>query len=184
MKIVIIGAGLTGLYLASMLKKINVDFEIYEKSSRPGGRIKTVNIFNTKIECGTDMIQPHHFNIINLIKILKIKSEIINGSKLLSLTDKLSETQFNELLNKILSIYKKTIPSPSNISAFIYFQSILTRSEFNFFKSHIFNEELLQNEISDYMKFLFFDLKLTNHFKCLDKIPKKFNCTKNQYMTK
>ena len=67
MKIVIIGAGLTGLYLASMLKKINVDFEIYEKSSRPGGRIKTINFFDTDIDCGSNIIQPHlpqtnHFN--------------------------------------------------------------------------------------------------------------------------
>jgi protoporphyrinogen oxidase len=182
MKIVIIGAGLTGLYLASMLKKINVDFEIYEKSSRPGGRVKTVNIFNTNIECGSDLIQPHHFNVINLLKSLRIKSEIINGRKLLSLTDKLSENSFNQLLTKILNAYKQTNPPPSNMSAYIYFQSLLTNTEFIFFKSHIFMEELLQNEISDYMKFLFFDLKLTNHFKCLDKIPDKFNCTANQFI--
>jgi protoporphyrinogen oxidase len=182
MKIVIIGAGLTGLYLASMLKKINVDFEIYEKSSRPGGRIKTINIFDTDIECGSNIIQPHHFTVLNLIKSLRIKTEIINGRKLLSLTDNLSEDKFNKLLKQILKIYNKTIPVPANMSAYIYFQSILSNSDFNFFRSHIFNEELLQTEISDYMKYLFFDLKLTNHFKCLDKIPEKFNCTMNQYI--
>lgn len=183
MKIVIIGAGLTGLYLASMLKSLNIDFEIYEKSSRPGGKIKTINIFNTNIECGSEIIQPHHFNLIHLLKFLKIKSETINGRKLLSLVENLSEEKFNKLLRKILNTYKQTNPLPSNMSAYIYFQSILTISEFNFFKSHIFlAEDLLQNEISDYMKFLFFDLKLTNHYQCLNKIPTKFNCTMNKYI--
>jgi hypothetical protein len=182
MKIIIIGAGLTGLYLASMLKNINIDFEIYEKSSIPGGRIKTINIFNTNIDCGASIIQPHHFNIISLIKKLNIKSMLINGRKLLTLPDKLSEKSFNKILNKILATYNQTLPLPSNISAYIYIQSILTNSDFNLFKSHVFDEELMQTEISDYMKFLFFDLKLTNHFKCLENKIKKFNCTMNKYI--
>jgi protoporphyrinogen oxidase len=168
MKIVIIGAGLTGLYLALMLKSLNIDFEIYEKSSRPGGKIKTINVFNTNIECGSELIQPHHFNLINLLKFLRIKSDTINSHKLLSLVDNLYEEKFNQLLRKILYIYKKTKPQPSNISAYIYFQSILTITEFNFFRSHIFfAEDLLQNEISDYMKYLFcqviFFVNLTFH---------------------
>lgn len=177
MKIVIIGAGLTGLYIGYLLKNINMDFEIYEKSSRPGGKLKTIKGFDTDLECGESLIQPYHFNVIKLINKLKLKTSLIKGRKLISMSNHLDEFVFNLILNKILSSYHKN--KPSNISAYIYIQSILTSGEYKIFKSYIFDDTLLQNEISDFMKYNFYDLKLTNCYRINPKIK---NCTLNNFI--
>lgn len=52
MKIAIIGAGIAGLYLGYKLKKNNKMFDIYEKNSRIGGRIKTINFCGKTVVAG------------------------------------------------------------------------------------------------------------------------------------
>jgi len=177
MKIVIIGAGLTGLYIGYMLKKINMDFDIYERSSRVGGRIKNINAFNNMLECGSNLIQPYHFNTIQLLNELKLHSKEVTGKKILTLSNKVDETVFNNLLKKILKIYEKN--KSSNMSAKVFIQSILSKTDYNIFISYVFNQEMLENEVSDFMKYLIYDLKLSNCISGNQKIP---NCIANKYI--
>ena len=175
MKITIIGGGLCGLYIAYLLKKVNIDYEIYEKSSRPGGNLNNIKIFDKEAN-NNRFILPYHLNMIDLLNTLKIKYETVNGKKLLSLTN-LDEKKFNNILNKILNTYKKDLPT--NIPAIDYFKSILSDDEFAIFRENLFMEQFLRNEISDFMKYLFFDLKLSNKVMCDDN---KDNCVQNSYI--
>lgn len=154
MKVIIIGGGLTGLYIGYMLKKINVDFDLYEKSSKPGGRINTVKVFDTYIDCGANIILPQHLHMIGLLNKLGIELKYTKIS-----TNSLYEQdkeQFHLYLNKIKSIYEKT--KPINISAIIFIRSILKNEEWTLFKNHMTNINILQSEISNFMKYNFYDL--------------------------
>ena len=200
MKVIIIGGGLTGLYIGYLFKKHNIDFEIYEKSNRPGGRIKTLNLLNTNLECGANYFLPYHFNLISLIKKLGLDIEVFNGQKLISLSqpNQLDLTnlsnqpnQHNQRFDQILELILKTYKSskPKNISASIYFQTILSASDYDLFRSHLFIEESLNNEISVFMEYLFYDLQLSYHPMCLNLEADilssdiyKPNCAKYQHL--
>ena len=226
MKVIIIGGGLTGLYIGYLFKKHNIDFEIYEKSNRPGGRIKTLNLLNTNLECGANYFLPYHFNLISLVKKLNLDIEVFNGQKLISLSQpdlsnltnlsqpnltnlsqpnltnlsqpnltnliqsnltKPINERFDQILELILKTYKAS--KPKNISASIYFQTILSASDYDLFKSHLFIEESLNNEISVFMEYLFYDLQLSYHPMCLNLEADilssniyKPNCAKYQHL--
>ncbi len=55
-KIVIIGAGITGLSLAHFLKKFDIDFILLEKENKPGGKIKTLIKDDFTLECGPNTV--------------------------------------------------------------------------------------------------------------------------------
>lgn len=185
MKVIIVGGGLCGLYLAYQLKNINIDFEIHEKSSRPGGRIKSIKAFNKILECGAHLIQPYHFNILSLLAKLKINTSEINSTKVFGLVESSDQNIFNTLLQKIKLSFERD--KPTNILAKSYIKSILSEDEFYVFHLYLMNETNLNTEISDFMKYSFYDLKLTNQVNChFDKNfvgDKNPNCTKNKYIT-
>ena len=178
MKIIIVGAGLCGLYLAYLLKNLNIDFEIHEKTSRPGGRIKTINAFGKRLECGSHIIQPYHFNLLGLINKLKLNTSSIDGTKIFTYIDEINQEIFNNLLNKFKISYEKD--KPVNISTIVYLTSIFTKIELNIFKSYIFIEQELNTEISNYMQYMYYDLKLHNQHTCS---TVKSICLKNKYIT-
>jgi hypothetical protein len=52
MKIAIIGSGISGLYLGNKLFDDNIDFDIYEKNSKIGGRVKIIRFDNIDVVAG------------------------------------------------------------------------------------------------------------------------------------
>jgi hypothetical protein len=56
MKIAIIGAGISGLYLGNKLKNKGYDFDIYEKNNIIGGRIKTVDFDGNDVIAGAGIL--------------------------------------------------------------------------------------------------------------------------------
>lgn len=150
MKYVIIGGGLTGLYLGYLLKKINIDFEIYEKSSYPGGKVKT--------SCGSNTISALHINMLKLINKLDIKYNIKNNI-----------ITYNKKINDYLKIILEEFNNqkPKNISVYIFVNSVLTENDFQDFINLIEDKNILENEISTFMKYNFYDLNPTNKYNQL-----------------
>lgn len=71
--IIIIGAGLSGLLTAYLLKKEGIPFKILEARTRVGGRINTLNgTNNTPVEMGATWFGPQHKYLIALLKELGI----------------------------------------------------------------------------------------------------------------
>lgn len=72
--VIIIGAGLSGLTLAYLLSKHQVDVTILEASERIGGRIHTVNgRLGTPLELGATWFSDLHTNLVALLNELGIK---------------------------------------------------------------------------------------------------------------
>ena len=151
MKIIIIGASITGLYLGYLLKNINVDFEIYEK--------------NNKIETKkSNLILPYHYQIQFLLKRFKLIPTLIKTKHIYSIDIIDDEKHYLNLLIKIQKAFDKE--NPKNISANTFIQTVLSVSEYNSFIRRIFTIDILENEISDFMKYLFYDLNPFNNLQC------------------
>jgi monoamine oxidase len=71
-KVLIIGAGLSGLSTAYVLRNSNFDVEILEARPRLGGRIYTIKKENSQLEMGATWFGPQHTSLIQLIKELNI----------------------------------------------------------------------------------------------------------------
>ena len=72
-RIIIIGAGLSGLTLAYLLSKKNVFATVLEASNRLGGRIQTIKGENeTPLELGATWFSDMHPNLISLLDELKL----------------------------------------------------------------------------------------------------------------
>lgn len=85
MKHVIIGAGITGLYLAYKLitiKNINPDhIVIYDRRHRIGGRIYTYSNKGFKYSVGAGRLNKNHKYVMKLIKDFNLQDQIIDISK-------------------------------------------------------------------------------------------------------
>ncbi len=74
MRITIIGAGLTGLSIAYLLKKEGISSQIIEARERIGGRILTVqNNDEAPVEMGATWLGLKHRNLVDLLKELNIE---------------------------------------------------------------------------------------------------------------
>jgi hypothetical protein len=85
MKHVIIGAGITGLYLAYKLitiKNVNPeDIVIYDRRHRIGGRIYTYSNKGFKYSVGAGRLGKNHKYVMKLIKDFKLEDQIIDINK-------------------------------------------------------------------------------------------------------
>jgi len=85
MKHVIIGAGITGLYLAYKLitiKNINPDdIVIYDRRNRIGGRIYTYSNKGFKYSVGAGRLNKNHKYVMKLIKDFNLQDQIIDIGK-------------------------------------------------------------------------------------------------------
>jgi monoamine oxidase len=91
-KIIIIGGGLSGIYLGYKLKKAGFSIQILEANHRTGGRIYTKHIQGTKSELGAAWLWRYNEELLKLCKELNISLfeqhmkgdalfEAINGKK-------------------------------------------------------------------------------------------------------
>lgn len=83
--ILIVGGGLSGLTLAYLLSKRDIQAKVIEASSRLGGRIQTINgTFETPLELGATWFSDIHQNLHTLINELGLKKfeQFSNGKSL------------------------------------------------------------------------------------------------------
>jgi hypothetical protein len=77
--ILIIGAGISGLFTGYSLLKKGIDFRIVEKGTI-GGKIKTERYGDTNVEFGPSVIHSNQKNIVNLCRELNINLKESSGS--------------------------------------------------------------------------------------------------------
>jgi len=129
----IIGAGIAGLSAADELIDKNVDFKIFEASSRAGGRIFTLNNIianNVNVEMGGEFIDSNHEDILRLVKKYR-----------LSLIDIESKIKKNNLIKNSYFINKKFIDEKILLSEFKKYT-----------KSILFDIDQLDNSSEDLIK--------------------------------
>ncbi len=71
-EVLILGAGLSGLYAALLLEKRGIDYQILEGSDRVGGRLYTNDQFSVPLEWGGATINEDYKRVINLANALKV----------------------------------------------------------------------------------------------------------------
>ena len=71
-KIIILGGGLSGIYLGYKLKKAGFSIEILEANDRIGGRMYTKNIENTKVELGAAWLWKYNEELLKVCKELGV----------------------------------------------------------------------------------------------------------------
>ena len=86
--ILIIGAGISGLYLAYRLKKEGFQIKVLEANNRIGGRIYTKKTNETKVELGATWLWRYNEELLKICKELKISifEQNMNGDALYEAT--------------------------------------------------------------------------------------------------
>ncbi len=75
-EVLIIGGGAAGLMAAHTLKKNRIPYRLFEASSRPGGRVQTLeNSDGSKIDMGAEFFEAHHRLVFELLKEFQIDWE-------------------------------------------------------------------------------------------------------------
>lgn len=75
-EVLIIGAGAAGLMAAHTLKKNRIPFRMFEASSRPGGRLYTLeNSDGSRLDMGAEFFESHHRLVFELLKEFQIEWE-------------------------------------------------------------------------------------------------------------
>tara|TARA_B100000795_G_C22799491_1_gene441051 strand:+ start:1160 stop:2395 length:1236 start_codon:yes stop_codon:yes gene_type:complete len=155
MKHIIIGSGITGLYLAYKLINIkNIhpdDIIIYEKDNRIGGRIYTYQnkIKDLKYSVGAGRLGKKHKYIMKLIKEFNLEKQIIdiNKDKRYFINNKLMNekellihhnSKFDSL-NKLwkYAIYTKMNVNIKNLNLHNYFSLLLNSNEVELLKDSL-----------------------------------------------
>jgi monoamine oxidase len=87
-KVLIMGGGISGLYLGYRLKKEGFSIKVLEANNRIGGRIFTKNIDETKVELGATWLWRYNEELLKLCKELNISlfEQNMNGDALFEAT--------------------------------------------------------------------------------------------------
>ena len=79
--LVIVGGGISGLFLAYKLSETNLKILLLEKEKNLGGRIHTIKKENYSYECGAARFNENHFKLISLINELDLQDQMIQLPK-------------------------------------------------------------------------------------------------------
>lgn len=76
-KVAIVGSGISALACAVILKEKGIDFKIFEKENRLGGKIYTEKINDFIVELGPDSYLPEKYWSVQLIKKVGLENEML-----------------------------------------------------------------------------------------------------------
>jgi len=79
--LVIVGGGISGLFLAYKLAETNLKVLLLEKEKKLGGRIHTIKKDNYSYECGAARFNENHLKLISLIIELDLQDQMIQLPK-------------------------------------------------------------------------------------------------------
>ena len=108
--IVIVGGGISGLFVAYKLCETNLNILLIEKSSSLGGRIHT--IYNKKddvqYECAAARFNENHHKLLSLVHELNLESKMYTLSKDIDTITRKYQTHHKLNLNYLFDVLKKT----------------------------------------------------------------------------
>tara|TARA_B100001287_G_scaffold273441_1_gene276878 strand:- start:53 stop:1288 length:1236 start_codon:yes stop_codon:yes gene_type:complete len=106
---IIVGGGISGLFITYQLMKSDKDILLIESDSEFGGRIRTQYKKNFQVEKGAGRFSENHHKLLKLIKELNLQDEIFELSKDFTYIYKDKKIKFNrkEQLKDILLKSKK-----------------------------------------------------------------------------
>jgi monoamine oxidase len=104
-KILILGAGLSGVYLGYKLKEAGFEIRILEAKKRVGGRILTKNIHHTNVELGAAWLWKYNEELLKLCKALNISlfPQKMEGDALFLKEDSSNAERFRTAENQEIS---------------------------------------------------------------------------------
>ena len=117
---IIIGCGISCLYLLKLLKPLNLKIAILEKKSYPGGRIHSIKINNNIIDFGALRFNNNHKLLLSLLKEYNIND-------IEELTSKININISPNLMNRFKKFLKEASKKQYNTYAF----SEITKNHFS-----------------------------------------------------
>lgn len=104
-KIIILGAGISGIHLGNRLKKEGFSIKILEANNRIGGRIYTKNVHNTKVELGATWLWRYNPELLKICKELEISlfEQIMTGDALYEQSNLIAPQRFQVPKNQEIS---------------------------------------------------------------------------------
>ena len=104
-KIIILGGGLSGIYLGYRLKKAGFSIEILEANDRIGGRMYTKNTENTKVELGAAWLWKYNVELLKVCNELDVSlfEQYMKGDALFEPTKKQTPQRFQVPKNQEIS---------------------------------------------------------------------------------
>jgi len=75
-KVIVVGAGISGLTAAYHLKNFGYDVEVLEALDAPGGRMRQVDLCGVRVNTGARMLFTYYKSVMELIHALNIEEEI------------------------------------------------------------------------------------------------------------
>ncbi|QVY67267.1 FAD-dependent oxidoreductase [Polaribacter sp. Q13] len=104
-KIIILGAGLSGIYLGYQLKKAGFSIQILEANDRIGGRIYTKKVNDTKVELGATWLWRYNEELLKICKELNISlfEQDMDGDALFEATENNLPQRFKTPQNQEIS---------------------------------------------------------------------------------
>ncbi|MCE3010590.1 MAG: FAD-dependent oxidoreductase [Proteobacteria bacterium] len=111
-KVVILGSGICGLRVASILKKQNIPFRVYEASDRFGGRVQSLRDFNPAgavAELGAELISASDEKVLALAKELRVSTSSQIKKRLFYFADfeNLSRDQLDREAAGLLKVFNR-----------------------------------------------------------------------------
>ena len=176
-KVIIIGSGLSGISCAHYLDKSKFELQVFEKNSRPGGRVSTEEINGFKCDIGFQVLLNNYeevkkLNIYNKLDLKHFNSgaDIYNKNGNLKLYNPLHHP-FKFLRSNIFSIF--TIPDILNL-LFLFLSRQIDRETAGELFNKKFSAKSQELFFEPFFKGIFLSKELKNDTKFFHKIFKKF----------
>ena len=109
-KNIIVGCGISGLYLGSLLSNSTTDILMFEKNNYLGGRAYTIYGKNYQYEAGCARFNENHKNLIKLLKKFKLEKIKIPSSwtNISHIKNKSDYDDVNELITDLIKLAEGT----------------------------------------------------------------------------
>jgi protoporphyrinogen oxidase len=163
---IIIGAGISGLYIGSHLKNKKENFLIIEGKTRVGGRIKTINYENHNYEAGAYRFTKKHVRLTKLIHDLNLnkyiqkmdnkKSFFLRNSNKNKLYNTKSSLNYNDIIKKLSKLKNKILINNNILTLVDEYYDNETK---NFIKDYCGYDNFIENSTA---------INLKKHYKSLN----------------